>query len=56
MINWGVIGLGNMGYKFANAIIETSNSKIVSVASKDKNKTNTNKSLEKSILKELNKN
>jgi len=38
MIKWGIIGLGNMGYKFANAIIETSNSKIVSVASKDKNK------------------
>jgi len=38
MIKWGIIGLGNMGYKFANAIIETSNSKIVSIASKDRNK------------------
>ena len=38
MIKWGIIGLGNMGQKFANAIKETSNSKIVSVASKDNNK------------------
>jgi len=38
MINWGIIGLGNMGQKFASAINETSNSKIVSVASKDNNK------------------
>ena len=33
-----MIGLGNMGQKFASAIKETSNSKIVGVASKDKNK------------------
>ena len=39
MIKWGIIGLGNMGQKFANAIKETSNSKIISVASLDKNKT-----------------
>ncbi len=38
MIRWGIIGLGNMGQKFASAIKETSNSKIVSVASKDINK------------------
>ena len=38
MIKWGVIGLGNMGQKFASAIKETSNSKIISVASLDKNK------------------
>ena len=38
MIKWGIIGLGNMGQKFASAIKETSNSKIVGVASKDKNK------------------
>ena len=38
MIKWGIIGLGNMGQKFANAIKETSNSKIISVASLDKNK------------------
>ena len=38
MIKWGIIGLGNMGQKFTNAIKETSNSKIISVASLDKNK------------------
>ena len=38
MIKWGIIGLGNMGQKFASAIKETSNSKIISVASQDKNK------------------
>ena len=38
MIKWGIIGLGNMGQKFASAIKETSNSKITSVASLDKNK------------------
>ena len=38
MIKWGIIGLGNMGQKFGTAIKETSNSKITSVASLDKNK------------------
>jgi len=38
MIKWGIIGLGNMGQKFTNAIKETSNSKIIGVASLDKNK------------------
>ena len=38
MTKWGIIGLGNMGQKFASAIIETDNSKLISVASKDKNK------------------
>jgi len=38
MIKWGIIGLGNMGQKFASAIIETDNSKLIGVASKDKNK------------------
>ena len=38
MIKWGIIGLGNMGQKFASAIKETSNSKIIGVASNDKNK------------------
>ena len=37
MINWGIIGMGRMGLAFANAIEETSNSKLVSVASKTKN-------------------
>ena len=39
MINWGVIGLGNMSYKFINAIKEIENAKIVSVASLSKKKT-----------------
>ena len=38
MIKWGIIGLGNMGQKFASAMKETSNAKIISVASQDKNK------------------
>ena len=38
MIKWGIIGLGNMGQKFASAIAETNNSDIVGVASLDKNK------------------
>ena len=38
MIKWGIIGLGNMGQKFANAIAETSNSKLTGAASLDKNK------------------
>ena len=40
MINWGVIGLGNMSYKFINAIKEIENAKIVSVASLSKKKNN----------------
>ena len=34
MINWGILGLGRMGTAFANSIEETSNSKILSIASK----------------------
>ena len=34
MINWGILGLGKMGTTFANSIEETSNSKIISIASK----------------------
>ena len=37
MINWGILGLGRMGRTFANAIKETSNSKLISVASKSEN-------------------
>ena len=40
MINWGVIGLGNMSYKFINAIKELDNARIVSVASLSKKKNN----------------
>lgn len=34
MINWGILGLGRMGLAFASAIEETSNSKLISIASK----------------------
>lgn len=34
MINWGILGLGRMGTAFANSIEETSNSKLISIASK----------------------
>jgi len=37
MINWGILGLGKMGFTFANAIRETSNSKLVGIASKSGN-------------------
>ena len=29
MINWGILGLGRMGTAFANAIDETTNSKLI---------------------------
>ena len=38
MIKWGIIGLGNMGQKFARAITETNNSNLAGIASKDINK------------------
>ena len=34
MINWGILGLGRMGTTFANSVDETSNSKILNIASK----------------------
>ena len=34
MINWGILGFGRMGLTFANAIEETTNSKLVCLASK----------------------
>ena len=34
MINWGILGLGRMGTVFANAVDETSNSKLIGIASK----------------------
>ena len=33
MIRWGILGLGNMGNRFADAIKETKNAKLNSVAS-----------------------
>ena len=38
MINWGIVGLGNMAYKFASSIKETNNAKLIGVASLNKNK------------------
>ena len=38
MINWGILGFGRMGMAFASAIEETSNSKLVCVASKSDKK------------------
>ena len=37
MINWGIVGFGRMGLAFANAIEETSNSKLIGIASKSGN-------------------
>ena len=34
MIKCGILGLGKMGLSFANSIKETSNSKLISIASK----------------------
>jgi predicted dehydrogenase len=41
MINWGIIGLGSMGNKFAHAISEVKNSKLIAVASKTNSKLET---------------
>ena len=40
MIKWGIIGLGNMSYKFINAIKEIENTKVTAVASLSKKKSN----------------
>ncbi len=37
MINWGILGFGKMGFTFAHAIEETSNSKLIGIASKSGN-------------------
>jgi len=37
-INWGIIGLGNIAYKFASGFDEVKNSKLVSIASKNSEK------------------
>jgi len=38
IVKWGIVGLGNMANAFAKAISETTNSKLVCVASKSKTK------------------
>ena len=35
MINWGIIGLGNMANSFASSISEVKNSKLLGIASKN---------------------
>ena len=45
MINWGILGFGRMGSTFAEAIKETSNSKLISIGSKSQNKSDVNLSL-----------
>ena len=37
-LNWGIIGLGTIAQKFAKAIAETSNSKLLAVASNNNQK------------------
>ena len=37
-INWGIIGLGNIALKFADAFKNVKNAKLVGVSSKDNNK------------------
>jgi len=38
MVNWGIIGLGNMANKFADAILEVNNAKLLGVASLNSNR------------------
>ena len=38
MIKWGILGLGNMANKFAEAILEVENAKLVSISSLSKKK------------------
>ena len=38
MINWGIVGLGNMANIFAKSLLEVENSKLISIASKSKYK------------------
>ena len=40
MINWGVIGLGNMANKFASAIIEITNAKLLGASSSNSERLN----------------
>ena len=38
MIKWGILGLGNMALKFAEAIQEVENAKLISISSLSKKK------------------
>ncbi len=37
-INWGILGLGEIAYKFSKGFLETTNTKLLAVASKDQEK------------------
>ena len=38
-INWGILGLGEIAHKFSKGFFETTNAKLLAVASKDLEKT-----------------
>ena len=41
ILNWGIIGLGNIAYQFANSFYNTNNSKLIAVASHSSSKLDT---------------
>lgn len=40
MLNWGIIGLGNVAQRFADAFKDQKNSQLIAISSRDKNKLN----------------
>ena len=38
ILNWGIIGLGNIAYQFAKSFYNTNNSKLIAVASHSRSK------------------
>ena len=38
VVNWGIIGLGNVAHEFANSFYNTKNAKLIAIASKSQNK------------------
>ena len=40
MLNWGIIGLGEVAYKFASAFKDTKDAKLLAIASKNKQNLN----------------
>ena len=38
IINWGIIGLGNIAHEFSKAFAKTKNAKLLAIASKNENK------------------
>ena len=41
VINWGIIGLGNVAHEFAKSFYNTKNAKLIAIASKSENKLST---------------